>query len=63
LANRELGGGLVITGSGCIVVGESEGQTGPSGGMHGTQWEGHIGGTLNIGGAGVVGYGIGGMGS
>jgi hypothetical protein len=28
--------------------------------MHGTQWGGHIGSTLDIGGAGVVGYGIGG---
>ena len=40
VANRELGGGLVTTGGGCIVVGYSEGQTRPSGGMHGTQWEG-----------------------
>ena len=39
-ANRELGGGLVTTGQGCVVVGEGEGQTRPSGGMHGTQWEG-----------------------
>ena len=43
-----------------MVVGEGEGQMRPSGGKHGTQWEG---GTLNIGGAGVVGYGIGGTGS
>ncbi len=40
VANREFGGGLVTTGGGCIVVGESEGQTRPSGGMHGTQWKG-----------------------
>ena len=40
VANREFGGGLVTTGGGCIVVGENEGQTRPSGGMHGTQWEG-----------------------
>ncbi len=58
-----LGGGLVTTGRGCIVGEEGEGQTRTSGGMHGTQWEGeHIGSTLDIGGAGVVGYGIGGYG-
>ncbi len=39
VANREFGGGLVTTGGGCIVVGYSEGQTRPSGRMHGTQWE------------------------
>ena len=39
-ANREFGGGLVTTGWGSVVVGEGEGQTRPSGGMHGTQWEG-----------------------
>jgi hypothetical protein len=39
-ANREFGGGLVTTGQGCVVVGEGEGQTRPSGGRHGTQWEG-----------------------
>ncbi len=38
VANRELGG--VTTGGGCIVVGEGEGQTRPSGEMHGTQWGG-----------------------
>ncbi len=30
VANWELGGGLVTTGGSCIVVGEGEGQTGPS---------------------------------
>ncbi len=35
-----MGGGLVTTGGCCIVVGESEGQTKPSGGMHGAQWGG-----------------------
>jgi hypothetical protein len=40
VANREFWGGLVTTGWGCIVVVENEGQTGPTGGMHGTQWEG-----------------------
>jgi hypothetical protein len=40
VANRELGGGLVTTGGGCIVVGEGEDQTRPSGGMHGRQWGG-----------------------
>ncbi len=40
VANREFGGGLVITGGGCIVVGEGKEQTRPSGGMHGTQSEG-----------------------
>jgi hypothetical protein len=30
-------GGLVTTEGGCIVVGEDEDQTRPSGGMHGTQ--------------------------
>ncbi len=39
-ANRECGGGLVTTGEVGIVVGYSEGQTKPSGGMHGTQWQG-----------------------
>ena len=39
-ANRECGGGPVTTGEVGIVVGYSEGQTKPSGGMHGTQWEG-----------------------
>ena len=39
-ANRECGGGQVTTGEVGIVVGYSEGQTKPSGGMHGTQWEG-----------------------
>ncbi len=39
VSNREFGGGLVTTGGGCTVVGYSEGQTRPSGGMHGTQWE------------------------
>ena len=71
VANRECGGGLVTTGGGCIVVGDGEGQTRPSGEMHGIQWGnardtvggGHIGGTLDIGGAGVIGYGIGGTGS
>jgi hypothetical protein len=36
VTNREFGGGLVITGGGCIVGGEGEGQTRPSGEMHGT---------------------------
>ena len=40
VTHRECGGGLVTTGGGCIVVGYGEGQTRPSGGMHGTQWEG-----------------------
>ncbi len=40
VANREYEGGLVTTGGGCIVAGYSEGQTKPSGGMHGTQCEG-----------------------
>ncbi len=44
VANREFEGGLVTTGGGGIVVGEGEGQTRPSEGMHGTQWGG--GGTL-----------------
>ena len=39
-ANRECGGGQVTTGRGGIVGGDGEGQTGPIGGMHGTQWEG-----------------------
>ncbi len=43
-ANRAFGGGLVTTGLGCVVVGEGEGQTRPSGGRHGTQWD--EGGTL-----------------
>ncbi len=38
VANRECEGGLVTPGGGCIVVGEGEDQTRPSGGMHGTQW-------------------------
>ncbi len=65
VANREFGGGLVTTGGESIVVGEGEGQTRPCGGMHGTQpvGGGHIGGTLDIDGAGVVGYSIGGTGS
>ncbi len=65
VANREFGGGLVTTRGGCIVVGEGEGQTRPSGwgNARDTVGGGHIGGTLDIGGAGVVGYGIGGTGS
>ena len=39
-ANRECGGGQVTTGRGGIVGVDGEGQTGPIGGMHGTQWEG-----------------------
>ncbi len=38
-ANRECGVGQVTTGRVGIVGGYSEGQTGPIGGMHGTQWE------------------------
>ncbi len=49
LANQEWG--LVTTGRGCIVRGEGEGHTRQGGGCK------------YIGGAGVVGYGIGGMGS
>ncbi len=41
VANREFGGGLVTMRGGCVVVGYSEGQTRPSGGMHGTKWEAH----------------------
>ena len=37
VANRELGGGLVTTGGGCIVGEGGEGNTRPSGGVHGTQ--------------------------
>ena len=62
LSNREFGGGLVTTGK--TVGGYSEGHTREGGGGQGKHWGGgHISGTLNIGRAGVVGYGIGGTGS
>ena len=62
LSNREIGGGLVTTGK--TVGGYSEGHTRKGGrGARQILEGGHILGTLNIGGAGVVGYGIGGTGS
>ena len=61
-ANREFGGGLVTTGK--TVGGYSEGHTREGGGGQGKHGGGgHILGTLNIGRAGVIGYGIGGTGS
>ena len=62
LSNREFWGGLVTTGK--TVGGYSEGHTRKGGrGARQILEGGHILGTLNIGGAGVVGYGIGGTGS
>jgi hypothetical protein len=64
VANRELGGGLVTTGGGCIVGEGGKGDTRPSGGARNTEEEGgHMSSTLDAGRAGVVGYGIGGAGS
>ncbi len=68
LANREFGGRLITTGGGsCIVGGEGEGHT-RKGLMSSvlsrqTLAGGQIHNTLDIGGAGLVGYGIGGTGS
>ncbi len=61
LSNWEFGGGLVTTGG--TVGGYSEGHTRKGGWARQTMVGGHILGTLNIGGAGVVRYGIGGTGS
>ncbi len=65
LANREFGGSLVTMGGGCIVGGEAEGQARNGGWVaRNTEGEGgHIGSTLDVGRAGVVGYGIGGTAS
>ena len=61
LSNRDFWGGLVTTGK--TVGGYSEGHTRKGGGgARQTLGGGHIFCTLDIGGAGVVGYGIGGTG-